>query len=378
MKKNFIISKYFFVFAIILISSQALFSQEPGTKKLSALDIKNQCVKYSDVHDSIDYIKSNLENLATPSDRRSVLYFLASLQEQLGLFTDAGKSYAQSAAIGARNAEGFPAVTTENIVLSAVRCVLNCGDWETAQSYLNSSVRNSKNENTLALIKLYSVWTDLCKATSYSETKDSIALLKAYSQMESMKSVRSSDLFTIWYIDEDADALDTLKKSFSSTPEYAVASGKVLLSSNPFWYFVPRKNYSLASTESVSSQEVTGSTTPTTVPASTPAPAPAPAQVPAPTATPETTSAATPATTAPVTAPEKTVTVKKQQLGLFKNKANAEELVQKLKESGFNAYIKSETRSSGTLYYIVLVDENETLTMGNLLRAKGFDCYTVE
>ena len=370
MKKCFSISKYFFVFIFILFSSHSLFSQENNlnsSKKLTALDIKNQCVKYSDVHDSIDYIKSNLENLATPSDRRSVLYFLASLQEQLGLFTDAGKSYAQSAAIGARNAEGFPAVTTENIVLSAVRCVLNCGDWETAQSYLNSSVRNSKNENTLALIKLYSVWTDLCKATSYAETKDSIALLKAYSQMESMKSVRSSVLFTIWYIDEDTDALETLKKSFSSTPEYAVASGKVLLSSNPFWYFVPRKNYSLASTESVSSQEVTGSTTPTPVPASTPAPAPA--QVPAPTATPETTSAATPA---------KTITVKKQQLGLFKNKANAEELVQKLKDKGFDAYIKNETRSSGTLYYIVLVDENETLTMGNLLRAKGFDCYTVE
>ncbi len=376
MKKKFIISKYFFVFVIILISSQVLFSQETGTKKLSALDIKNQCVKYSDVHDSIDYIKSNLENLATPSDKRSVLYFLASLQEQLGLFTDAGKSYAKSAAIGARNAEGFPAVTTETIVLSAVRCVLNCGDWETAQSYLNSSVRNSKNENTLALIKLYSVWTDLCKATSYSETKDSVALLKAYSQMESMKSVRSSVLFTIWYIDEDADALETLKKSFSSTPEYAVASGKLLLSSNPFWYFVPRKNYSLASTENISSSQ--NAAEKPSVASEIKNEAPVTTTDTKPAAITETQNPSPQAADTTSKKEETKHSVKKQQTGLFKNKANAEELVQKLKDKGFDAYIKSETRSSGTLYYLVLVDENESLTMGNLLRAKGFDCYMVE
>ncbi|MBQ0038873.1 MAG: SPOR domain-containing protein, partial [Treponema sp.] len=57
---------------------------------------------------------------------------------------------------------------------------------------------------------------------------------------------------------------------------------------------------------------------------------------------------------------------------------NADELVNKVRAKNFDAYVYSEKRASGTTYYIVVVDENSSLTMGKKLKAAGFDCYTIE
>ena len=67
-----------------------------------------------------------------------------------------------------------------------------------------------------------------------------------------------------------------------------------------------------------------------------------------------------------------------QQLGLFKKKENADECIRKAKEKGFDAYCYTETRSSGTTYFIVAVDENSSMTMGQKLKNAGIDCYTIE
>ena len=76
---------------------------------------------------------------------------------------------------------------------------------------------------------------------------------------------------------------------------------------------------------------------------------------------------------------EKTTTekVKRQQVGLFGKKSNAEGLIQRLKEKGFSAYIEEEIRPSGNKYFLVIVDENEKGDMGMLLKTAGFDCYPV-
>ena len=69
--------------------------------------------------------------------------------------------------------------------------------------------------------------------------------------------------------------------------------------------------------------------------------------------------------------------IKKQQLGLFKSRDNAQGLCDKLKEKGFKPYITEETRPSGTTYYIVVVDENSKGNIGDQLRSAGFECYPI-
>ena len=68
----------------------------------------------------------------------------------------------------------------------------------------------------------------------------------------------------------------------------------------------------------------------------------------------------------------------KWQLGLFKTEANAKALCDELKTKGFSSYITSEKRTSGTTYYIVLVNETAEGNIADRLRSAGYDCYPVE
>ena len=225
------------------------------------------------------------------------------------------------------------------LVIGAVRCALCSGDYDTAESYLNSKVRSSADTEVAAYVNLYSVWAELCKAESVEETKDSISLLEAYTQMQSMKCVKSSILLTLWYLTDDRKYSDALEKEFPNSAEYGIITGKVQIMSVPFWYFVPRSAHNSTETSLSSS-----------------------------------TSSVSVVTSRPESAKQN---IKKQQLGLFREEANANELISRLKSKGFNAYSYTEKRASGTTYYIVVVDENKEGTMGLKLRDAGFECYPV-
>ena len=49
-----------------------------------------------------------------------------------------------------------------------------------------------------------------------------------------------------------------------------------------------------------------------------------------------------------------------------------------VKAKGFDAFITTEKRASGTTYYIVLVREDKTGNVADRLRSSGYDCYGVE
>ena len=66
--------------------------------------------------------------------------------------------------------------------------------------------------------------------------------------------------------------------------------------------------------------------------------------------------------------------LRRLQLGLFREKANADRLVAALKDKGFTAAVTTETRASGTTYYIVAVDETDG-SIGDKLRTAGFEFY---
>jgi tetratricopeptide (TPR) repeat protein len=227
--------------ALVLIflfsSSTFIFAQ---TKK-TALEIRDEALKQSDVKNSIEYIKKNIGEAQTLSDTRSLWYFTGCLEEQCGLYEDAATSYVKAAGIGASDATGFVKVSSEQIVLCAVRSCLCAGDSESADRYLNSAVRSSKDENVIAFVNLYSLWSSLSKALSEEEEKDSIALLNAYILMDSMKSVRPQLLLTLWYLNADTATGERLKKEYPLSPEAKIVEGKVNLAVFPFWLFTPHK-----------------------------------------------------------------------------------------------------------------------------------------
>ena len=312
----------------------SIFAAEP-----TASFITKEAAKKDSVEESVTYLKSQISKMTVAAEKRSAYIFLASLQEQMALYDDAQKSYAAAAGIAAANAEGMPKKTNEQIVLDAVRCALSCGDSATADSYLNSAVRNSKNPDVQAYIKLYSQWSALCKADSVSEIQEPVVLLQAYLKVDSMNAVKPAVLLTLWYVTGDSSYSKQITKLYPKSIEASIVKGDAQLLPTPFWFFVPKSGVAEQGTGTFSDVS--------TVTSESVTPAPATKNT-------------------------------KWQLGLFKTESNAKLLCEEVQKKGFEAYVTSEVRASGTTYYIVLVKDDGTNTTADKLRSAGYDCYPVE
>ena len=335
------------LYAVLTMFSVSVFSQDLTARKISdaAIEKKNPI-------DAIKYIQTEVERIDVPSEKRSLYAFLGNLQEMSALYSDARESYAKAAAIAAGDAEGMPKKSSERLVIDAVRCALCSGEGELALQYLNSAVRNSKSVEIQAEVRLYEQWAILINAENAIDIEEPLSVLETYSNLSSMKSVRQSILLTLWYVTGEKKFAETLVKDYPSSMETAVATGKAFVMPSPFWYFVPRKKISetvsmpakktAASSESVSESQTGKTQNETSI-----------------------------ATDMHIEKPLK------QQLGLFRDERNAKNFADRVCQKGFDCKIQSETRASGTVYYIVTVDENEDGTMGLRLKDAGFECYPV-
>lgn len=318
----------------------------------SAKETSQKAMEASSAGEAVEILKKQIPQAKNAADKRALLTFLGGLQEQLGAYKDASASYAQAAGISAPNVEGFPKKTNPQLVLDAVRCSLCSGDSATADNYLNSAVRNSQDETIQAYIKLYEVWSRLCQIESNSQLDESVALLKAYSDFPSMKAVQPSVLLTLWYVTGQESWGKKLRAAFPKSPEAAIVAGNVQMTPAPFWYFMPKKGSALeAAAESAAESQ--------SVPME------------------KSDDSSAGADSDDSSQSEGSEKIKKQQLGLFKNRDNAQGLCDRLKEKGFKPYITEETRPSGTTYFIVVVDENAKGNIGEQLRSAGFECYPI-
>ena len=354
--KNLTAIVFFFVCPVWLFSAE-----------LKAKDISLEAARQGSVTESIEYIKKQINTLTSPAEKRSTLIFLASLQEQFSMYDEAQKSYVAAAGIASADAEGMPKRTNEQLVLDAVRCALCTGDSATADSYLNSAVRNSRNPEIIAYVKLYAQWSALCGAESTEDLNEPLEILKAYLNVSSMDSVKPVILLTLWFITGEDAYSKRIVTDYSKSVEAAIVNGDVQLLPVPFWFFVPKTGVAQQGTGTFSSAATTVSST-TTAGASS------------------SSSSSTATATASAGSPDNSNTsgtptqhtFTKWQLGLFRTESNATYLADELKKKGFAAYITTEKRASGTTYYIVLVNENADKDIADRLRSAGYDCYPVD
>ncbi|MCR4736131.1 MAG: SPOR domain-containing protein [Treponema sp.] len=327
--------------------------------QVKAKDVAHEAGQKASVDESLTYIKSQIEKISVAAEKRAVYILLGSLQEQMSLYDDARKSYAQAAGITAGNAEGMPKKNNEQLVLDAVRCALSCGDYKTANSYLNSAVRNSSDEKILAYVKLYAQWSSLCRAENVEELNEPLEMLKAYLKINSMKPVYPVILLTLWYVTGEETYSSQLLKDFADSTEAGIVKGDIQLLPTPFWFFVPKSGVAVQGSGTFSgvSELVKNDT------ASEAA---------------EKTENGKNVEMKEKSSEESLPKFKKWQLGLFRTESNANLLSEELKKKGFESYITTETRASGTTYYIVIVNEDSKGTIADRLRSAGYDCYPVE
>ena len=337
---------------VFFITFSLLFAKQ-GVSAQTAADVSKRSAEKSTALESIEYIKKQSAEMKNFAEKRSLLAFLGSLQEQLGLYSDACSSYSQAAAIAAQDAAGMPKWSNEELILFAVRSALSAGDYEAADNYLSTSVKDSTNEDITSYVKLYKQWSLLCRAQSVEDTIEPVAILQAYTSLASMLDVRPAIYLTLWYVTGKEEWATKLKAEFPLSPEAYIAKGNIQLLPAPFWYFVPKNGVQMITAEGTMIK---------TIPAAE-----------------ETASNKASSEKQPVAAVAeiKDYTVK-EQLGLFREEKNAKALVETLSKKGFTAHIMSETKPSGNKYYIVFVGDDDNYTIGKKLKAAGFDCYPIK
>ena len=339
--------KILFLFSFLFLTVSGAF-----TAGLTARKVTAEAAEKETVEESIEYLEKKVAEIKEPSEKRSVYIFLGSLQELLSFFDDAQRSYVKAAGIAAGNGAGMPARSNEQIVLDAVRCALNNGDYKTADRYLNSAVKDSKKEIIQAYIKLYSQWSALCKAENVNDTKTPISNLESYLQIESMEVVKPAILLTLWYITGDSKYSDKIKTTYPDSVEMSVVRGDIQLLPTPFWFFLPKKSdtdFSSAETEIKDLKSVNTSKTESKV-----------------------------SKDSSGNSEEFDSKKAKWQLGFFQTEVNAQGLCNELKRKGFNPYIATEVRPSGTTYYQVIINEDKDGNMSDKIRNAGYDCCLLE
>lgn len=325
---------------LFMFVSLGLFAAE-----LKAKDVVKEAEKKESIEESLSYVKNQIAKTTVLSEKRSLYIFLGNMQEQLAYYDDAKKSYASAAGIAAANAEGMQKKSNEQLVLDAVRCALCQGDYETAHAYLNSSIRNSKDNLIQAYTKLYTQWAALCSVESKEDLAEPVEILKAYSKVDSMKELRPAILLTLWYVTGESQYSKEITKSFPKSTEAAIVNGDAQLLPTPFWFFVPKLGEVEQGIGSIVIQNAESEKK---------------------------------LASEPKKVIQSSSEIIKLQLGLFRTENNAKLLVEELKSKGFDSYITTEKRSSGTTYYIVLIHENKERTLADKLRSSGYECYIVD
>jgi len=325
---------------LFMIVSFGLFAAE-----LKAKDVVKEAEKKESIDDALSYVKNQIEKTTVLSEKRSLYIFLGNMQEQLAYYDEAKKSYASAAGIAAANAEGMQKKSNEQLVLDAVRCALCQGDYETAHAYLNSSIRNSKDNLVQSYTKLYTQWAALCSVESKEDLAEPIEILKAYSKVDSMKELRPAILLTLWYVTGENQYSKEITKSFPKSTEAEIVNGDVQLLPTPFWFFVPKLGEVEQGIGSIVIQNAESEKK---------------------------------LASEPKKVIQSSSEIIKLQLGLFRTEKNAKLLVEELKSKGFDSYVTTEKRSSGTTYYIVLIHENKERTLADKLRSSGYECYVVD
>lgn len=335
--------KKYAVLLLLFVAPLCVFSQELTAKKIADAAAASESPQAA-----VSYIQSQLEAVSAPAEKRALYSFLGTIQESLALYDDAKNSYVAAAGISAGDAAGMPKKSSEVLVLDAVRCALSAGDGELALQFLNSAVRNSKSGKIQARIKLYEQWAALCNAENAAGLDEPVAMLKAYADMPSMESVNPSVLLTLWYITGEAEFGERLVQKYPGSAEAGIVTGDVQIMPSPFWYFVPRRKIAATQTPSDEKKSAPAAGSVEKSVSSAFSEKPAASECPA-----------------------------KFQLGLFRDKSNAEAFVSRLKEKNFYGYIQEETRTDSSLYYVVFVDEDSSGAMSLRLKSAGFECYPV-
>lgn len=289
----------------------------------------------------------------TASGKKTILTFLASLEERSGMLLPAAKHYSEAS-------WSDPAARDYSLLLDAARCYLAANELSQASSLVQTVLLSAFDEQLLVRARCLAAWIQLAEGNE----KDASALMLSYADNPAFSDWAPALLFTLYWSGLRPSAKDAILSSWPVSPEAAVLRGEAGVSPVSFWYLMNRSPSSVALFNSQAA------------PAETAGP-PETVSAPSSSSNAATASANSAASASSAVQAGESSGLVWQQTGFFKNREYAEDLIKKLKSHGFEPIVRPVTRPSGTVYYSVLVPEDSSFNTAAKLKNAGFESSLV-
>lgn len=328
MKNN--ICRSLFVFINIL-----LFSAQPLPKNIQ--NIFETAFQSKTPQDAIIYIEKNIQDIKNIDEKVLALEILADYEVRNDFFSSAVNRYLYAADISRENEK-------KHIMLKAFKTSLFTDNIETALNIskkltvlINGQYKSEDLEFLVysRLLKLYTTYqtinqSDLQTDKNSQNENESLIELKKYLTDSNFSKYHPLILLTLWWIQNDQKAKNTLKVKFPNSMETHIVESEITLSPKAFWYFMPR--YSLQNDAEINPEQLTAYTNEQS------------------------------------TQPAK---IKYFQVGFFKTENYANALAAELSKKGFNAFVKKQNRSQEIFFHVLVnsIDENTLLK----LKSEGYE-----
>ncbi len=197
----------------------------------------------------IAFISAEAEKSVRPAEKRQILIILADYEERFDFFKEAVNHYL----IAAENA---PLAEKKTLLLKAAGAAVLADDMNKAFELCNDLlllVQTPMSEEDAKII-LYSEWLKLKFYEEGSkEFSSAILSMKKHVTDSAFKEFHPALLLTLWWIENDKRAENTLLKKFPNSIEAGIVRGEAVLSPKTFWYLMPR---SFAFTETEEESEL--------------------------------------------------------------------------------------------------------------------------
>ena len=319
---------FFLLFLFFLHSLTAQNSLPPNVQKI----IKNGFTKKTPFETS-SFIEAEIKKISSNEEKIIALSVLADYEERFDLFLRAGRHYLEAAELS-------PEKEKKTLLTKALGAFLLADNIsessELCRNRLLPIIEAPFSKEDIKVLVLFE-WLKL-----KSDEKASLENIKKYVTDSKFAEFHPAMLLTLWWVDGDKKAENTLVKKFPNSIEASVVRGEAFLSPKTFWYLMPQNRdfkESLADSASesisLSQGETLGLAQNNEVPAA-----------------------------------------KFYQTGFFKTENFAKGLADELKKKGFTVTIKKEERGEDAFFSVLVKDDGKG-DMVIRLKSEGYEAVPI-
>lgn len=317
---------FFLLFLFFLHSLTAQNSLPPNIQKI----INNGFTKKTPFEAS-SFIEAEIKKISSNEEKIIALSVLADYEERFDLFLRAGRHYLEAAELS-------PEPERKALLTKALGAFLLADNIsessELCHNRLLPIIEAPFSKEDIKVLVLFE-WLKL-----KSDEKASLENIKKYVTDSKFSEFHPAMLLTLWWVDGDKKAENTLVKKFPNSIEAAVVRGEAFLSPKTFWYLMPQNRGFKESLADSASKSISLSQSETLAQNN---------ELPA---------------------------AKFYQTGFFKTENFAKGLADELKKKGFTVTIKKEERGEDAFFSVLVKDDGK----GDIvirLKSEGYEAVPI-